>query len=157
LDLDIEKVKYFTFTEFKKRSFFQNACSEIITDLIIPPNDLNFLYPYSYGHYIYLVKRNEFLDVESCLSTWINNCFPNRFRDIDNLYAGQVSDRFNFFDNENFILTTNYDHNTDIGIVLKSNKAQETVEWLKKQTEILGIFDFELETFDNCHRTRVIN
>jgi len=157
IELDLASIKYLAITHDYKGFFLRYPKRKIITDLIIPPNDLNFFYPYSFGSYMYIAKQAKFCNIENDLSTWINNCFPSRFSEIDNLYSGQISDRFDFFDNEDFILTTNHDFNTDFGIVLKSINTVKTIDWIKKQTEKFNIIDFELETFDNCRRTRVIN
>ena len=100
-------------------------------DLIIPPNDNEYLYRFIYGSYIYLILDSKNTINKESLISWINLCFPDRFKDIDNLYAGQLSNNFKLFDGFEFALITNYDSNRDIGIVTKRNNLDKIIDWIK--------------------------
>ena len=145
-DLDKLRVKYWinNWTGNKKNGF----------DLIILPNE--YLYRFIYGSYIYLIldSKNS-IDKESLIS-WINLCFPDRFKDIDDLYAGQITDNFKLIDGFEFALITNYDSNRDIGIVTKKSNLDKIIDWIKVQLDNFEITNMSIEKYENCERTKTI-
>ena len=143
-ELEKNNIEYWSSKSLVKQKF--------ITGLIIPPNDNDFLYRFMFGNYMYFPIGDEFNYNERDISDWLNQCFPDRFRDIDNLFAGQITNDFELLNGQGFILTTGYDSNRDIGIVIKRNNSKSIINWIKKTIKKSKIENFEIETFENCER-----
>ena len=155
--LDTRNVKYVAEVGNEKYGLFKHKTRNAFkSDLFIPHNDSKFLYQFVCGSYMYLatdkrspVELNEIVD-------WYNDCFTDNIRDVDNLYAGQINEKFKFPDWTDFIIVTNYDSNRDLGVVLKKDKIGNFLDWFNARLQEFQIKDIEKEEFENCERTRIL-
>jgi hypothetical protein len=119
----------------QKKSLF-GLCKKTILDLLILPKS-GFYFPYKFGNYLYLFTKK--LIVPADFESWINIEFPNRFEDFDKVFAGLNSDPINLLDNEDYFIITNYDYQTEFGIIGKSKTIDLILDTFRKAE----IKDFE--------------
>jgi hypothetical protein len=144
-DLKNRKIDFSADQKINKRFFGLIKNLEISNDLIITSK---FMYPYTFGNYVYLFKKDNFnLKIEE-LRYWIDTCFPKRFESFNNLFTGEVNDKFNFIDNCDFIVSTQYDTNWDIGIIVNSKMTDEIIGVIKFMSTDENVDNFEINKFE---------
>ena len=155
--LDSKNVKYVAEVGNEKYGLFRLKTRDgFKSDLFIPHNDSKFLYQFVFGSYMYLAAdKHSSLETKKIID-WYNDCFSDNIRDVDNLYAGQINDKFMFPDSTDFIIVTNYDSNRDLGVVLKKDKISDFLVWFNARLKEFQINYIETEVFENCERTRIL-
>ena len=143
-DLKNRKIDFSADQKINKRFFGLIKNLEISNDLIITSK---FMYPYTFGNYVYLFKKESFNLKIKILRDWIDLCFPKRFEQLNDLFAGEVNDKFNFIDNCDFIITTQYDTNWDIGMILTSKMTDEIIGVIKSMSTDDNVDNFEINKF----------
>ena len=135
-ELQKKGIKFESFKREKKTWF--GLSKKIVSDLLIFPQK-DFFYPYQYGHYFYLftkseVNRNEF-------EGWMNSKFPEKFADFDETYAGLNKAEIKLLNENDYLIITNHDYQSEFGVIGNSQIIAKLIERLKK----LNLNSFEEE------------
>jgi hypothetical protein len=126
------------------------------SDLIISSSHIKLLFPYSFGHYLYLIFEDNLKQDVHTTKKWLDEYLRDRFKDIDKLYAGQIKQNFEFLKGLEFAVITNYDSNRDIGIVLIKEKLNRVLNWINQLQQNESISNWSYESYNDCERESIL-
>lgn len=110
-ELDKEGIQYDKLEREKKTWF--GLWRTKVNDILIHKNQ-DFYYPYQYGHYFYLFTKHDLKKGQ--FEKWLNENFPNRFADFDELVGYGKTNNLNLLNPDDYVLITNHDYQKEFGI-----------------------------------------
>jgi hypothetical protein len=130
-ELDKKGIIYSKILRVKKTWF--GLIKKNIYDILIHPCQ-DFFYPYQYGHYFYLYTK-KVLQVND-FKIWIDKNFVNRFADFDELVGSKKTNNLKLLNDDDYILITNHDYQTQFGIASKNKITESLVQKLTDSSSI---------------------